>query len=90
MLSPPIGQSSAMVPAATRGGDIAAELAVQAVGSRLGRSAGLYDDAVVIEALALANAAVRARRRTDADLADMAATLSIAACISSCPAPTGG
>jgi PPM family protein phosphatase len=67
------------------GGDAAAELAVQAVTSRLGRSAGLYDVAAVIEALSEANAAGRSRRRTDADLADMAATLSIAACTSSRP-----
>ncbi|HTW09689.1 MAG TPA: protein phosphatase 2C domain-containing protein [Acidimicrobiales bacterium] len=67
------------------GGSVAAETAVQAVVSRLGRSPGDVEEGLVLDALAAANSAVRARRQTDDRLADMAATLSIAACTSSQP-----
>ncbi len=65
------------------GGDIVAELATEGVVSRLARPSGDVDESLVVEALAAANSAVRARRRTDARLADAAATLTIAACTSS-------
>ncbi|HTT89438.1 MAG TPA: PP2C family serine/threonine-protein phosphatase [Acidimicrobiales bacterium] len=68
------------------GGEIAAELAIEHVVSRLGQSGRDIDEALVLEALAGANSAVRARRRTDHRLADAAATLTIAACTSSQPA----
>jgi PPM family protein phosphatase len=65
------------------GGDIAAELAVEVVSSRFGGSAAGVDEALVLDALAEANAAVRARRRTEVRLGEMAATVTIAACTSS-------
>jgi PPM family protein phosphatase len=67
------------------GGDIAAELAIDRVASRLGRSPGDVDEGTVLEALADANSAVRDRRRSDARLADAAATLTVAACTTSLP-----
>jgi PPM family protein phosphatase len=67
------------------GGEIAAGLAIEHVVSRLGRSGRDIDEALVLEALAGANSAVRARQRTDHRLAAAAATLTIAACTSSQP-----
>lgn len=68
------------------GGDIAAELAIETVASSLGRSRGSLDELRVVEALADANTALRARRRAGSSLADAAATLTVAACTSSAPA----
>ena len=65
------------------GGDIAAALAVEVVASRLGGSDTGVNEALVLDALAEANAAVRSRRRAEVRLSDMAATLTIAACTSS-------
>ena len=62
------------------GGDIAADLAVEVVASRLGRLVAGVNEALVLDALAEANAAVRSRRRADVRLGEMAATLTIAAC----------
>jgi PPM family protein phosphatase len=67
------------------GGDVAAELATEGVVSHLARASRDVDESLVVEALAAANSAVRARRRTDTRLADAAATLTIAACTSSHP-----
>ena len=65
------------------GGDIAAALAVEVVASRLGGSAAGVNEALVLDAFAEANAAVRSRRRADVRLGEMAATLTIAACTAS-------
>jgi PPM family protein phosphatase len=64
------------------GGDIAAELAIEGVMSRLGRPSTGVQESCVLEAFSAANSAVRARRRTDARMANAAATLTIAACTS--------
>jgi serine/threonine protein phosphatase PrpC len=68
------------------GGDIAAQLAVEVVASRLHRTAGDADHALVVDALVEANAAIRSRRRADPERANMAATLAIVACTSFRPA----
>jgi PPM family protein phosphatase len=61
-----------------RGGDVAAQLTVDAVVARLGTPGEPFDEGTVGRSLADANAAVRARRAADPDVATMVATLTLA------------
>src|SRR2546425_75483 len=60
------------------GGALAAELTVREVVARFDASEGVIDETVVSQAVMRANTAVRSRRASDAAVADMAATLTLA------------
>jgi serine/threonine protein phosphatase PrpC len=61
-----------------RGGEVAAQLTVDAVASRLGTPGEPFDEGTVGRSLTDANAAVRARRAADPDVSAMVATLTLA------------